>query len=142
MYTWYMCEVYISGKISKSKRMSIFSLPPYMSILGTSVRTFIHAQQTIPKTTSSRDYFSTLATLIVGQAPAIHIPWLHATARQLRPTTTKHLEMESETERGGEREELLLKPHSQPQPDNVVARSQYFPVSIKKTIITPKKGTK
>ena len=95
------------------------------------------------------DHFSALANLIADQAPTIHIPWLQATATGTKETEA--LEDESKAD-------FIGKPVESKLPSSTATESKeqkvdthvpyeetspqvhYFPVAIKRTIVTPKQG--
>ena len=110
------------------------------------------------------DYFSTLANLIADLAPKIRVPWLQAT-KEIFHVESQKTELalidESKTDDdvitpGGKLEEnrqtvgrqlkadpqqeRKCKSQSKPQQNDMAPpRTRYYPVSIKKTVITPKK---
>ena len=101
-------------------------------------------------TTTSVDHFSVLVNLIADRAPKICIPWLQATANDKKSTKeTEALENESKAGISGKLERNKLPtstvteskelkvdtPHKETSP-----QVHYFPVAIKKTVVTSKQG--
>ena len=98
------------------------------------------------------DHFSALANLIADRAPKIHIPWLQATVTDTKSTKeTEALEDESKADISGELEEgtlptstatesKKLKVDTHVPYEETSPQVHYFPLAIKKTIVTPKQG--
>ena len=98
------------------------------------------------------DHFSALANLIADRAPKIHVPWLQATAIGTKSTKeTEALEDESKADISGKLEETKLptgtateskelKVDTHVPYEETSPQVHYFPLAIKKTIVTPKGG--